>query len=57
MWLILAQIIAQFATTLFGNEIEGSSPVGSEVSVTHLIPNKSLEKLNSLENDFESSRS
>jgi len=32
-------------------------PVGSEVSVIHLIPNKSLEKLNSLENDFESSRS
>jgi hypothetical protein len=32
-------------------------PLGCEVSVLHLIPNKSLEKLNSLENDFESSKS
>jgi len=31
--------------------------VGSAVSVLHPIPNKSLEKLNSLENDFESSKS
>jgi hypothetical protein len=36
---------------------EVPDPLGSEVSVLHLIPNKSLEKLNSLENDFESSKS
>ena len=39
------------------NDKKVPDPVGSEVSVLHLIPNKSLEKLNSLENDFELSRS
>jgi hypothetical protein len=39
------------------NDKKVPDPLGCEVSLLHLIPNKSLEKLNSLENDFESSKS